>query len=416
MRVCIHRGTHQIGGTCIEIEAKGKRIALDVGLPLDADEAPNREELLPQVSGFRKPDPSLLGIVISHPHQDHYGLLSELPAEVPIFIGEAAQRILSSAADFMPGGLRLSASQFLHDRKAIELGPLTITPYLVDHSAYDAYSLLIEAGGKRLFYSGDFRAHGRKAALFNALLREPPPGIDVLLMEGTTLGRDGTDDGYPTESDLESAFMEASRNTPGMLLALSSAQNIDRIVTLFRACKRTGRVLIIDLYAAAVLAATGNEHIPQSDWPEVRVFLPHRQRVHVKEQKLFAVLDAHSAHRIFPEHLADLAPRAALLFRDSMARDLERAGCLVGARLIYSLWPGYLEQPRMQRMLVWLEQHGIPLQHIHTSGHASAADLRRFAKALAPGRLVPIHTFHLDRYAALYHTIDPKQDGEWWEV
>ena len=36
MRIRIHRGTKEIGGTCIEAEARGKRIALDVGLPLDA--------------------------------------------------------------------------------------------------------------------------------------------------------------------------------------------------------------------------------------------------------------------------------------------------------------------------------------------------------------------------------------------
>jgi len=34
MRFCIHRGTHEIGGTCVEIEAQGKRIVLDIGLPL----------------------------------------------------------------------------------------------------------------------------------------------------------------------------------------------------------------------------------------------------------------------------------------------------------------------------------------------------------------------------------------------
>jgi ribonuclease J len=33
MRVCIHRGAHEIGGTCIEIEAQGKRLVLDIGPP-----------------------------------------------------------------------------------------------------------------------------------------------------------------------------------------------------------------------------------------------------------------------------------------------------------------------------------------------------------------------------------------------
>ena len=52
MRLCIHRGTKQIGGTCIEVEAQGKRLALDVGLPLDApDDEDARESLLPAVPG-----------------------------------------------------------------------------------------------------------------------------------------------------------------------------------------------------------------------------------------------------------------------------------------------------------------------------------------------------------------------------
>src|SRR5437762_10141921 len=69
----IHRGTQQIGGTCVELEAGGERILLDLGLPLDADEV--SETLLPDVAGLRSPDPALRAIVISHGHGDHWGLL-----------------------------------------------------------------------------------------------------------------------------------------------------------------------------------------------------------------------------------------------------------------------------------------------------------------------------------------------------
>ena len=52
MRVCIHRGAREIGGSGVEVEASGQRIVLDVGLPLDAtDDA----ALLPAVRGFREP-------------------------------------------------------------------------------------------------------------------------------------------------------------------------------------------------------------------------------------------------------------------------------------------------------------------------------------------------------------------------
>lgn len=416
MRVRIHRGTQQIGGTSIELETQGQRIALDVGLPLDADEALDRSALLPDVSGFREPDPNLLALLISHPHQDHYGLISEIWTDVPVIIGEAAQRILRAAADFIPAGLRVSASQFLQDRKQITLGPFTITPYLVDHSAYDAYALLIEAKGKRLFYSGDFRGHGRKSALFDKLLAAPPRNVDVLLMEGTTLGREDKTEQTATERDLEAEFAEQFRATEGFALVLASGQNIDRLVTIYRAAKRTGRSFIIDLYTAAVLAATLNPRLPQSDWKDVHVFVPHWQRVHVKENELFDVLRPHHAHRVYPERLAELAPKSVLLFRQSMTRDLERAKCLDGARLFYSLWEGYLREPRMQPFLNWLDRHEIPMGIIHTSGHASPADLQRFAKAINTKTLVPIHSFVPERFAEIFDNVTRKRDGEWWPV
>ena len=284
MRLRIHRGTKEIGGTCIEIEAQGKRIALDVGLPLDAPDD-GQEELLPEVPGFREPDDSLLGVVISHPHQDHYGLARHIRPEVPVWIGKAANDIMTAASAYVPGGHAFADPHFIADRTPVEIGPFRITPYLVDHSAFDAYALLVEADGKRVFYSGDFRAHGRKKALFEAMVNRPPGNLDVLLMEGTTIGRAGTSEGFATETDLEREFVQTFRETAGIHFVWTSSQNIDRLVTIFRAAKRTGRVLLIDLYTAVVLEATGKDTIPQSDWDDVRLYIPHSQRVHITKNR-----------------------------------------------------------------------------------------------------------------------------------
>ena len=415
MRLRIHRGTKEIGGTCIEAEAGGKRLVLDVGLPLDApDEAQDR--LLPDVPGFREPDDSLLGIAISHGHMDHFGLAKHVRPEVPVWIGEAAHSILKAASPWVPNGHAFSDPQFLADRRPVEVGPFRITPYLVDHSAFDAYALLVEAEGRRVFYSGDFRAHGRKGALFERLLRNPPPDIDVLLMEGTTLGRTGTSEGFETESDLEERFVEAFRRTKGMHFVWTSSQNIDRIVTIFRAAKKTGRLLLIDPYTAVVLEATGRDTIPQSRWPEVRLYVPQRQRVLIKENELFAELDRHSRNRVFREALPGLAERAVMLFRPMAMSDLGVRSVLEGAGFTYSMWDGYLKEDSSQRVLCWLERNGVARQSIHTSGHASTADLQRFAAALAPRALVPIHSFETGRFPEFFDNVVPRGDGEWWGV
>jgi len=415
LRLRIHRGTKEIGGTCIEIEARGKRIALDVGLPLDAPDE-GQEELLPEVPGFREPDDSLLGVVISHPHQDHYGLARHIRPEVPVWIGEAANDIMTAASAYVPGGHAFADPNFIADRTPVEIGPFRITPYLVDHSAFDAYALLVEADGKRVFYSGDFRAHGRKGKLFEAMIKRPPEKLDVLLMEGTTIGRTGTSEGFATETDLEREFDQAFGETAGLHFVWTSSQNIDRLVTIFRAAKRTGRMLLIDLYTAVVLEATGKDTIPQSGWDGVRLYVPQSQRVHIKKDALFDDLERHKANRIFPEDLPGLRDRAVMLFRPMMMRDRGVGAVLDRAGLTYSMWEGYLKEPSVQRVVTWLAEHDIPWQVIHTSGHASAADLQRFAAALAPRMLVPIHSFETGRFTDFFDNVVRKEDGVWWDA
>jgi ribonuclease J len=298
----------------------------------------------------------------------------------------------------------------------LEFGPFRITPHLVDHSAYDAYAMEVEAGGDRLFYSGDIRAHGRKAALFERLIARPPRSIDVMLMEGSSFGRLDPSHVFPTESEVEQRFVDLFQETEGLALVAASAQNIDRMVSLYRACKRTGRTLIIDLYASEVLRATGNANIPQSDWPNVAVYIPHYQRVQIKRSARFDLLEPHKSQRIFAEQLKELAPHAAMLFRSAMLNDLDRAECLSGARAIWSQWDGYLKQERGVALLSSLAARGILVDHAHTSGHASIVDLKRLAEAIAPTMLVPIHTYEPKQFPEHFKAVSLKNDGEWWEV
>lgn len=412
MRARICRGANEVGGSCIELEASGERLVLDLGRPLSA----HRDEIvpLPDVSGLREPDPALRAVVISHPHLDHYGLATAIRA--PIVMGDSAWRILAEASFFTGAVAPPQPTAFLRDRQPLSIGPFTVTPYLNDHSAFDAYSLLVEADGRRLFYTGDFRAHGRKRGVFERLVRDPPR-VDVLLMEGTNV-RAGVDGGArgPTETDVELSVGSLARNAKGIVLAAFSPQNIDRLVTMFRATKRAGRELVIDLYTATIAAATGLATIPQASWEGVRVFLPRSQRARVIKAQAFARTDAVRGARIYPEELRDRAGELVMLFRGSMVRDVEAAACLDAAQLVWSMWPGYLKDESSSGVNGWLRKRGIPMSILHSSGHAFVPDLRRLATALAPARLVPIHSFAGDHYAELFSRVDRRPDGEWWHV
>jgi ribonuclease J len=414
MKACI-RGPWGIGGNCIELESQGYRVVLDVGVPVDVEDPENFP--LPDVPGFGHPDPSLLGVILSHPHPDHYGLAYKLPAETPFLIGEAAHHILTAASLFAPNRYRVRNPRFLKHKREILLGPFKVIPYLVDHSAYDSYALLVEAEGKRVFYSGDFRAHGRKSRLTRELIASPPEGVSTLFMEGTHLGRTGG--GEPrSEHELESRLAELLDQTEGLVLFWAAAQNIDRLVSLWKACHgaKRRRQFIADLYTAEVLAATGNARLPQSSWEGFRVFLPNSQRSKILEAQAFHISNRHRPARMFPEDLASAASSSVMLFRPGMRWELDKAECLKGARLIYSMWEGYLGKPEHAEFRAWLEQRQIPLVVCHTSGHAATGDLLRLRRAMPGAEFVPVHFDPATRIPPEFDPVALRRTNEWWEV
>lgn len=252
--------------------------------------------------------------------------------------------------------------------------------------------------------------------MFERQLANPPTNIDVLLLEGSSIGRIGDDQKFTKESEIEAQFVQIFSATEGLALVHTSAQNIDRIVSVMRASKRTGRKLVIDLYTAVILEATGNKHIPQSDWPEIALFVPQAQRIQIKENAWFDLLKRHATNRIYIEQLQEAARNSTLLFRPLHRFDLERGNCLTGAVYIYSQWDGYWEEGAYDMIKVWLERHAIPKINIHTSGHASPIDLKKLVAAINPRKVVPIHSFMPERYSELFHNVEAHDDGEWWEV
>jgi len=420
MKVCIHRGAVEIGGSCVELEADGKSLILDLGLPLDHEEGV--PVLLPPVRGLSTGGEELLGVLVSHVHRDHWGLLPQVHPNVSIYMGAAAERILEAASFFSPFGHLLRARGHLEDCRTFELGPFRITPYLNDHSAFDAYSLLVEAGGRRLFYTGDIRGHGRKAALFERLLRDPPLDVDVLLMEGTNIRPTcEKSSALESEEEVEQACIQTFKQAPALVLVAFSVQNIDRLTTIYRATLQADRDLAIDLYADTVARATDNPRIPHAGFhPErdqrLKIFVPHRQRVLVKEAGAFHRTQAVVRHRIYPEDLLARRRRLVLLFRSSMVRELERADCLDRAALVWSLWNGYLRPPRGDRARQFIRRHRIPLVEHHTSGHAPVKDLQRLVAALRPKTVVPIHTDAAQMYRRLFPEVTVHPDGLWRDI
>lgn len=407
MYLIVHRGTHQIGGTCVELRSGKTRIILDYGMLLTDSEGKDR--VLFDISGLYKgQEPQVSGILISHSHKDHYGLLNYLHPDIPVYVSEGALKLINVLNIFTHKQSHVSIAKpcIVKHKVSFDIGDFRVTPYLVDHSGFDAMSFLIEEKptGKRLFYSGDFRASGWKRVLFDRFIKNPPQKVDCLLMEGTMIERQGG--AFADEQAVLRGVQDALKKTEkNAILAYCSGQNIDRIVTFYKAVRRAKATLIIDPYIATVLHVLKNKRnsIPQLDWDNIKALIGnYRGRGDIYINKIvksdFKYLTfGIGKHKIKTWDIGQ--EKFLVVMRDSMIPLVERIPGIKGASLIYSQWEGYIRD-RKKASAFWdfVHANNLKLEYIHTSGHATVSILQQLVNALKPERIIPIHTEKPERF------------------
>lgn len=380
MKIKIHRGQNQIGGNIIEIATDTTKILLDVGLELDVH---NNNEL-PKIDGLFNVK-GYDGVFISHYHGDHMGLAYDVYKDIPIYIGEKSYKIVKVSDEYKSKNT-FTPNGFLVHKKEIQVGDITITPYLCDHSAFDSYMLYVRTNDETILYTGDFRANGRKP--FEWLLKELPTNVDTLICEGTTLSRNGYIS--ETEAELEEKAVEIFKNTNGPIFILQSTQNIDRIVTMYRSAKRSNRVFLQDLYMAETTSIIGDSIPNPLGFSDVKAFLT---RSYDKEHFRYRLFDKYGKNKIGKDRI--VKEQFVMCVRNSMInyiKSLSTKMSFDNGVLVYSFWSGYKEQPEMKEFIKTCEVLGLKIITLHTSGHADEHAIQKLIKAVKPKNIIPIHT------------------------
>jgi ribonuclease J len=414
MQIIIHRGAHQVGGSCVELTCQDATILIDVGFPLDCDLSDDPRFYLPQplFKEIEESNKKIDAVVLSHSHLDHYGLSGMLPQGVPVYCGKASAELMQITGQISPDKAQPLELKFFKAWKQFQVGAFSITPYLMDHSAFDAYGFLVSDGDKSLFYTGDFRGHGRKAKLLERLIQKPPKA-NALLMEGTLVG-ERSNELTVAEEELEKEFIRVIEETAGIILITTSSQNIDRIVTIFRAVVKTGRKLIIDFYTAEILERLKKfAKLPQASWANIRVCYPQLLARWFEQLGLDEILVRHRKNGINWSRIREIEGNAVMLIRAGFLYDLKKFLSLENATWIYSLWPGYFERSTSLRNLrSYLKNKGVRYEYLHTSGHATLEDLKKLVDAMTPEMVIPIHSFHPEKFKDYFPNVRLARDGE----
>jgi len=416
--VTFYGGVGEIGGNKILVEDRGTRVMLDFGMSYsdrrrffaDPILSPGDERdllefgILPNVKGiyeFEDSTPSLDAVFLSHAHGDHWGYISFLKRVIPIYCGETCARILESMSStkvrHFESDIRGLRFETFRTGKTLKVGSIDVTPCHVDHSIPGAYGFVVRTSKGTLAYTADFRAHGTKPQLttdFLNLAAKSDP--DILLAEGTNiLGGEVT-----SEAEVAAKLNYLVANTDNLALANFSNVDVDRIRTFFEVARQNDRVLTISLKQAYLLNQLASD--PKLNLPNalrggggVAVFRRAKKRYYDWEEE---VMD--KARTIDSEELRKDQGNFVVAFSMPDFKELVDIRPDAGSMFVLSTSEPFNEEQEFEfeRLKNWLDHFGLPMYHVHCSGHIMPSELKTSIEQIHPRRLFPIHT----EYPGLY--------------
>lgn len=368
MKLCIHRGTHQIGGIAAEIATETTRILIDMGDELSLD--PGFVSAPLHIPGVTDANGRCDAVLFTHYHGDHTGQMLRIRPDIPLYAGALTKDImrLSSAHSWKKDEVlckRIETIRTFSAGMPFLIGDIQITPFGIDHSAVDSYLFLIEADGKCILYTGDFRLHGVRGKTMDKILDRRIGKVDAIITEGTTVSR--TDVKTVTEWELQARVRNYLQQYK-YVFVLCATTNLDRIFALARAVPR-GKYCICDDYQK-MLVETVSKH-----WSGISSFYEMPKLLSFKHHP--------------PARFAELG---GLMF----VRANSKFGAIIcqydpaQSILLYSMWDGYRTKPgsTIPDFLALTDTW----ETLHTSGHASPEDLRHVIEKADPQLVIPMHT------------------------
>jgi ribonuclease J len=387
-------GTGEIGMNLNAYHHQGQWLVVDCGV-MFARRGPHRTDVLfPDISFLAERADAVMGLVLTHIHQDHLGAVADLWPQLrcPVYCTRFAAEFLKPALAEHGLGRRVPI-KVIEETARFKVGPFDLQRIPLTHSTVEMGAFVLRTPAGKVLHTGDWKLDPDPLVG----LRSDEVALDALhdetihacISDSTNAHLEGW---TPSESDIVAPLVKLVGQQPHRVAVTLFSSNVARLDTLARVAHETGRQLVLVgrslLRTVESARAAGYlQKLPPIVPPHHFGFIPRRS--------VLMVCTGSQGE-----------PRAALT---RIAEDSRTDMYLEhGDTVIYSARriPGCeLPIDRVQHML---RERGVRIiestdANVHVSGHPRRDELRDLYTRVRPQNIIPVHgtPMHLDAHVEL---------------
>ena len=380
-------------------------LIVDLGVSFGSPELPGVDLVMPDVTFLENERPNILGLVVTHGHEDHFGAILDLwpKLKIPVYCTAFTAGLLDTKRELDYSSYDVPVTIFKAGDR-FELGPFSLEAIAVAHSIPEAVSLAIKTPLGTVIHTGDWKIDVEPslgAPTDEKRFRElGDDGVLALVCDSTNAMREGVS---PTEHDVFNSLAEIISNEKGRVAVTTFSSNVGRILSIARAAKEAGRQVLL-VGRSIKRSVSVAEELGYLDG--IDAFLSEEDYPYIPRDKIVMVLTGSQGEQ-----------RAALA---KLSRDEMRSLALTaGDTVIYSS----RSIPGNERAIIdtqnRLTDMGVKIitDHdalVHVSGHPRRSDLKKMYEWVKPDILVPVHgeALHLAAQTALGRQVGIKRVAE----
>ena len=393
MRIIPLGGLGEIGRNMTVFELDGQIMIIDCGVLFPEETQPGVDLILPDLGYLNDKLDRIIGLVLTHGHEDHIGgvpyLLAMRP-DIPIMGSKLTLALVEAKLK------EHRITPFTHtvsEGQQEKLGPFDLEFVAVNHSIPDALAVYINSSAGSVLATGDFKMDqlpldGRLTDL-RAFARIGEAGLDLFMVDSTNADTPGF---TPLERDIGPAIEAVISKTPGKVIVASFSSHVHRVQQVLNAAANNnrkvafvGRSMVRNMGIAADLGYLS---------------IPDNLIIDLKNA------DDYPANRLVFMSTGSQGEPMAVLSRIANQDHQILIGEDDTVLLASSLIPG--NENAVYRVIDGLTRLGANVVHkgnakVHVSGHAAAGELLYCYNILKPRNVMPIHGEyrHLDANAKL---------------